>query len=502
MSDPISRLDQFRADTPGAPMKSAAEVRHRGDQIRRRRRAVVAAGAVAVAAAVAGPILFLSSGFGDRAIDPAPAPSETPSTAGPSPSGSASAGPVELTRANLPVAEDLVGPDDASWSETRTYDGEGDDAANPCFTETLDEAGAEATFRRDFAVGDSVGSDDKTLGTMSALVSEFGSPDSAKQVRDDLSAAAADCSTVDASTSGSLPVERDFISGGDIHVVSYLSDDPDLNARLEVATAVVSAEDRVLVLTRQRAVQDYVSPTDLQSSAVNAARRMIGAEVAADPSTDPSAPDTSAPTGVLSTANLVGAGDLAPLDRFEADWEAYTPPTDVPTLACQKDWLSSLAPREQVLADFHTTSEGVDVGQVHVAVLDFADANDAGAAYNEVMEWQEVCPADKLDVQPDVTDLPIDVGTDIKLGLDRAARSQTTYGARSEGDGMWFETELVAQYDGRLVLVGYSELAGPCPPSTGDKDDPCYQPDQPDTWPGRILAIEKAAVKAGIRDLR
>ncbi|MER6941230.1 hypothetical protein, partial [Nocardioides sp. NPDC000441] len=60
MSDPISRLDQFRADTPGAPMKSAAEVRQRGDQIRRRRRTLVAAGAVAVAAVVAGPIIFLS----------------------------------------------------------------------------------------------------------------------------------------------------------------------------------------------------------------------------------------------------------------------------------------------------------------------------------------------------------------------------------------------------------------------------------------------------------
>ena len=40
------------------------------------------------------------------------------------------------------------------------------------------------------------------------------------------------------------------------------------------------------------------------------------------------------------------------------------------------------------------------------------------------------------------------------------------------------------------------------PPSTGDKDDPCYQPDQPDSWPDRILAIEKAAVTAGISDLR
>ena len=86
----------------------------------------------------------------------------------------------------------------------------------------------------------------------------------------------------------------------------------------------------------------------------------------------------------------------------------------------------------------------------------------------------------------------------------RGARSAEDVDAprSGDGDGTWFETELVAEYETRLVLVGYAELAGPCPPSTGDKDDPCYQPDQPDSWPGRILAIEKAAVTAGISDLR
>ena len=86
----------------------------------------------------------------------------------------------------------------------------------------------------------------------------------------------------------------------------------------------------------------------------------------------------------------------------------------------------------------------------------------------------------------------------------RGARSAEDVDAprSGDGDGTWFETELVARYDAWLVLVGYADLAGPCPPSTGDEDDPCYQPDQPDSWPGRILAIEKAAVTVGISDLR
>ncbi|MGH3353195.1 MAG: hypothetical protein ACRDPS_21205, partial [Nocardioides sp.] len=291
MSDPISRLDQFRADTPGAPMKSAAEVRHRGDQIRRRRRAVVTAGAVAAAAAVAGPIIFLSSGFGDRAIDPAPAPSETPSTTTPSPSGSASAGPSDLSRANLPVAEDLVAAEpDPPWAEKQTYDGEGKDAYNPCLTKSLGDSGADAAFRRDFEVDPTLNSEAETYGTLNAVVAEYASPEAAEGARQDIADAAASCTSVDAEPVGSLPARGGIISDGHIYVMTYLPDDPGLNARWEVATAVVTAENRVLVMTRQRGVQDYVSPTDLQTSAINAAHRMVGATIPAKPSTDPSAP--------------------------------------------------------------------------------------------------------------------------------------------------------------------------------------------------------------------
>jgi hypothetical protein len=314
MSDPISRLDQFRADAHGAPMKSAAEVRQRGDQIRRRRRAVVAAGAAAVAAVVAGPIIFLSTGLGDKAIDPAPAPSD--STAAPSASASASA------------------------------------------------------------------------------------------------------STSDPSA----------------------------------------------------------GPTDTES------------------------PEADGPSAV----NLIDASTLPELDRFESPlgWNQYTPASDIPTLACQKEWLSALGASAKVASDYRWDSDGAMVGQVHMAVLEFPDVNAAGAAYNEIMEWQEVCPADKLGVNPEVTSVPIDVSADLDAGPKRAARSQATYPGSDGNDSLWFETELVAEYETRLVLVGYAELAGPCPPSTGDKEDPCYQPDQPDSWPDRILAIEKAAVTAGISDLR
>ncbi|GGR50313.1 hypothetical protein J2S40_000080 [Nocardioides luteus] len=501
MSDPISRLDQFRADAPGAPMSSPAEARRRGDQIRRRRRAVTTAAVAAVAAVVAGPVVFLSAGLGEKGIDPA-APSDSVVASVPSRSGTAAA--TELTRANLPTEDDLVADDPyPAWVEKKTYDGEGDDAYNDCFSETLEGLGAQATFRRDFAAKPGEESSD-AAGTLNAVVAEFGSPAQAEKVRTDLSDAATTCPGVDgAETAGYLPVEGGVISGGTVDVVTYQPDDPSMNAVWEVATAVVSAEDRVLVMTRERGVQDYVSPTTLQTSAVNAAHRMVGATPKDSPSVDPTETGSPAADG-LSAANLVDGSALPALDRFESSvgWNQYTPTPDVPTLACQKEWLSSLGASAKIASDYRWDTDRAMVGQVHVAVLEFADENAAGAAYNEVMEWMEVCPAGKLGAKPDVAALPIDVSEDLDAGPKRAARSQATYPGPGDGDGIWFETELVAEYETRLVLVGYGELAGPCPPSTGDKDDPCYQPDQPDSWPGRILAIEKAAVTAGISDLR
>jgi hypothetical protein len=496
MSDPISRLDQFRADAPGAPMSSAAEARRRGDQIRRRTRAVVTAGAAAVAAVVAGPIIFLSAGIGDRGIDLTPATSY---------SAAASPSPSDLTRANLPTEDDLVADDPyPSWTQEQTYDGEGTGTYNDCLTESLGDSGAQTTFRRDFVpeAGEEMAA---AAGTLNAVVAQFDSADEAEKVRTDLTDAASTCPGVDgAEIAGYLPVEGGVISGGNVDVVTYQPEDKSMNAVWEVATAVVSADDRVLVMTRKRGVQSYVPPTDLQTSAVNAAYRMVGAGTPSEPSTDPTL--TGSPTNdVLGDANLVAAGDLPELDRFESalGWNRYAPTPDVPTLACQKEWLSTLGATAKVAADYRWDTDNAMVGQVHVAVLDFADVNEAGAAYNEIMEWMEVCPANKLGVDPTVTSLPIDVSSDLAAGPKRAARSHATYpGPDDETDGLWFETELVAEYETRLVLVGYAELAGPCPPSTGDKTDPCYQSDQPDTWPGRILEIEKAAVVAGISDLR
>ncbi|GGU08559.1 hypothetical protein [Nocardioides albus] len=521
MSDPISRLDQFRADTPGAPMKSAAEVRRRGDQIRRRQRVLVTAGAAALAAVVAGPIIFLSAGFGERANDPTPAPqpSETPGTITPSPSGSA--GPSTLTRAGLPVAKDLVAPLEASWVETETYDGEGSDAYNPCLTTTLGESAAEAAFRRDFAIGPSLNAEADDYGMMTAVVAEFRSPEAAEDIRADLSTAAAACTPLDATPAGSLPVAGGVISRGDINVVTYVSDEPGANARPEVATAVVVAEDRVLVLTRQRGAKEQVSPeflqTSLQTSAVNAAHRMAGAEPPAPPespassgssgspgsSPATSSPGSSAPAAILSDAHLVAAGSLPGLPmegESSAVWQQIAPQS-TPTLYCQGAWLSSLKAAESVSREFRLENGGSQLGKVNVTVLEFATKPAADAAYGTVQGWLDACPASMHNAKLFIARPVESIETGTTPGVDRAAQALAEYAGDCGGedcDATWYDHQTVAQLGTRLVLVTHAEAGGPCPPTRA-----CPPEEASDyiEWDNRVAQTVQAAVGRAVEDL-
>ncbi len=73
MRDPIEELENFTV--PGPPMNPlpAAEVRRRGNRIRRRNTALAGAAAVAVLAAVVTPVALLAGGPQGRDVQPAPA---------------------------------------------------------------------------------------------------------------------------------------------------------------------------------------------------------------------------------------------------------------------------------------------------------------------------------------------------------------------------------------------------------------------------------------------
>lgn len=508
MSDPISRLDQFRADTPGAPMKSAAEVRQRGDQIRRRQRAIVTAGAVALAAVVAGPIIFLSAGFGERATepDPAPAPSQTPSTA-PSPSSSAPA--ADLTRAHLPSADDLVADEPyPRWVEDQTYDDEGKSDYNECLPESLRDMGATAAVRRDFLPRSGEELSD-AAGTLKAVVAEFASAKEAEAARAELSKAAATCSAVDAETAGSLPVEGGVASAGDISVVTYQPDDPDMNAVWEVATAVVTVEGRVLVMTRKRGVQSYVPPTDLRTSAVNATYRMVGARPPAastsSPASDPASnpPSSPPPADILGDAQLVSAASLPamPLEgESSATWQ-QVPAQPTPTLYCQGAWLSSLKAADSVSREFRLQNPG-EIGKVNVTVLEFASKSAADTAYETAHGWLDGCPASMADAKLFTAGPVESIEIDSTPAIDRAAQMLAEYAGDCGGqdcDATWYDHQTVAQIGTRLVLVTHAEAGGPCPPT---RACPPEEASDYTEWDNRVAQTVQATVSQAIVDLR
>lgn len=139
---------------------------------------------------------------------------------------------------------------------------------------------------------------------------------------------------------------------------------------------------------------------------------------------------------------------------------------DVPTLSCQGDWLSSLDPEEVVSAEFRAYSAqgstGPASGLVNVAVLEFSDAELAGAEYQTALDWLEKCPATHSELgsaPPTVTKpvrkIPMTNGPDI---ADAFEAHQAVVDVCLDGcDASLVEYETIARLEQRLVVVSYAE---------------------------------------------
>jgi hypothetical protein len=121
VSDPLDRrLRDFTMDLPTTTPASPADVRRRGDRLRRRRTTMAAAGAALAVALVATPVAVLAGDDGSRDAEPAPA---VTTTATPTPTDSATAGGL-LREEFLPPADEL--PERARltpWQEAGATDG-------------------------------------------------------------------------------------------------------------------------------------------------------------------------------------------------------------------------------------------------------------------------------------------------------------------------------------------------------------------------------------------
>jgi hypothetical protein len=492
MSDPLERMAGFRSDVEGGPMLPADEVRRRGDRIRRRRHTAIAVGSALAVAVIVAPIALLTAGGSPDRVQPAPEPA-TPTQA-----EDASA----LTEANLMTEDDTEYDGEATWRGGRTFSGDGPVVANPCQQQSYGELGAGAVFQRDWFL--------EAHGLHQA-VAEFASAADAETAYDRLVAWQTECTPpqtegfqVGRDADVAIPVD------GAAHVVDArfrmlgVEEGGEAFAEQRMITGIAVSGNRLTVLTHNLPDGDYsqwwtVPPVERMLPA--AATRLVAAPATA--TTDAGDPSGGAlPDESLS---VVDPGLLPAVPRMDP-WESIPSQSD-PTLACQGGWLSSLGADEVVTGERRAgyPDAGADVAsaKVNVAVLQYADAAAAGAAYDTVAGWLEECPASQTDVEPnvDVRAAPVEVAIS---GVERAHQVRVVYGAPEacgggDCDAAWFDHQTVAQAGDRLVLVTYAEAAGPCPP--GDVNgDTCTSEEAQQPWLDRAQLALEAAVGGAIPD--
>lgn len=278
MSDPLDRLSKFGSSFEGGTMpKSPADVRARGDQIRRRRQGLLAGGAAAVVAAVAIPVLVTSGGDGAKKIDPAPRPDQTT---------------IPLSTADLMVDSDTEYHQTGGWATTGTIPEDGHGVFNVCQRESLSGLGATTVFQRDFhwvdeglETFDGDPRDYAPGNTLTEAIAEFDSGDQARAAYDEFTEWLADCTPPESDRyDAGEPQDVDPGVEGEARTVlsTYgpvprsIDDSGDFSYFLE--TGLVVTGERIAVITQTIVGQDYnwsaADPSPVTRMIPNAAERL------------------------------------------------------------------------------------------------------------------------------------------------------------------------------------------------------------------------------------
>ncbi len=312
MSDPIDKLTDFGTSFEGGPMPaSAAEVRRRGDRIRRRTHALIAAGAAVVVAAVAVPVIALTNGLGDDAVDPAPAPPKTSLSDGADAGG--------LDEANLLTDGDTVADPGLVWTGGDPIPDDGQSVFNPCAQSALADLGASSVLQRDFTLSAEEGGEG-AAAYLNEIIGEFGSAEAAQEAAATIEGWFEDClpggaETFDGGAFAPVPIpvagEARSMAASFGPVVSddgprgFPYDDEDGAFDWHLVTGIVVSGDRIAVLSDLRAVRsgEPVDGTAVDQMLPTAAERLVagdGSEPTQPDATDPTGTDGGAPAAVTA----------------------------------------------------------------------------------------------------------------------------------------------------------------------------------------------------------
>lgn len=409
MSDPLDKLNQFGSSFEGGAMpQSPAEVRRRGDQIRRRTHALIAGASALAVAAVAVPVIALTSIGGDTNTDRPPVTESSQTPTDPVTPGAS------LTEANLVTADELEAPSGMAVTEVDTVENDRDVTATICQQESFLNMDAEGVLVRRFGLGMSAenGGDGDADTYIAETIAEF--PDEAtagaafEAVTQWVSACAPE---------GADPIEPTGWEGwegdtadrsGAVELLEYgpataapgsqydVSGRDDLQWRNH--TGIVLSGDRLAVWSYLTLTSDYDSSGPLSPGAVMPlmADKLEGVEGG----------NQGTPDSGIGAANLL-TDDDAVYPNGGGDWDGgVTSQGEQATSSpCQPTSFADLGATDVWQRDFTFYSDGVPTtdgsGFLNETITEYADAEAAAAAYDQILGWFEECaPANPSDWGP------------------------------------------------------------------------------------------------------
>lgn len=456
MSDPFEELKNLGNEGPPAHPLPAAEVRRRGDRMRRRRTALSVAGATVAVALIASGGLFVGQNLTGSAPDRGPAtqaPSPTPTTSW-------------LTEIpeGMSITDELSEPGGDNGAREVTTEADAPWMLDPC----RDGGSADDPVRTDFL---SVGQpgparfEGRQLGV-------YENADVAKEAmggfRDEIGECQVYVADDGISEARTLPYGG-AVPGADESLVvvdhAYTS-----GLKMTLATHFLAVRVGNAVFLMVLDGEFGMSQNDEATALVDGEQRTIAAGIierlcvfAADPCGAEDEP-------VLTKDNLVTADQLPRVeDRFVGPWEAVEP-QPVPTLSCQADWLEALGADEMVYREFRAGStveeeQEYPSAMVNTAVLAFDGAGSAATAYETVVGWVETCKDRVDDSQPlafngePTVPAPVEGGQGMWRNVHLFAPEVC-----EECDAVWFDRQGAALVGDRLVLVSFARLGGPLEP--------------------------------------
>lgn len=467
-TDPTNPLSHFDPEVP-MPL-SAADIRRRGDRLRRRNAGLAVAGGVAVIALIAAPLAVLNGSDDTDALPPTapptsavdptdPAPSRTPSQQAPS---------------------DLVTtiPDDfplaAGLPETNSESGEPTDVVR----------GGRTT---DFPLCQDAGFDPVTPSALTDLASvSYLAPEDGRQrlltVWEDVDGAAAALADVRDTLGGCEPtgaryVEETSSYGPEsvVFAVQYSAfGDFSQGDELAVGLTIIEAFQVCNALYLSRYDNEGGSDPEGRAGGVRRSAEQSDPAVAAmydvfsgEGDTGPSEDGgTSTPQ---AQAALLALEDLPDRERLGAWAQASD---DSTTWACgPADLFTGLDAQASSAARYAASGADDDGGpaiaRLRTAVLQFSpEDDDPERAYDALQDNLAFCAEDEADVEALAVGgfLP-GIGDDASFGAFTYAASDIC----TDCDAVWFDRMAVARIGNRVVVVSYAEVGGPLQPAGLDQ---------------------------------